>query len=427
MIGAGSASFGRGQIADILQSPEMRDMDVTLSLLDVNEESLVRMYNLSERMKEYTGANVTLEKTTDRKEALKGADYIISSIAVRRMELWEQDHHIPMNYGFRHWLAENGGPAGAFHALRNLKEVIPICRDVERICPDAWFLNFTNPEPRLLHAILHLTEVKAAGFCHGIYNGIDFIANMMDIPSASLDVTSGGINHLYVIKKIVNRDTGKDIIEEVKKKALEYEGAPPLFKKMIEIYDVFLFPNDGHIGEFLPFADEFLGTKWPFGIESKKLGQEKKSPWLSPEDIAEYAEGKRPIDDEVAGPSHEATVPVICDIELDRGNRREAVNVLNTGGYISNLQETAAIEIPAVIDKEGLHPEDFGEVPEPFAAYIRRQNDIIALITEAYRTGSRNTLLQALLMDPQTRSISETEAMMNDMLDAQKVYLPEFN
>jgi len=426
MIGAGSYSFGRGQIADIIYSKELKESEVTLTLVDINEENLDRMYNLALRFKEDAGASLKIEKTTDRKEALPGTDYVIISIAIRRMELWEQDFRLPRSYGFRHQYAENGGPAGLFHALRNLNIIIPICRDVEQLCPNAFLLNFTNPEARILHAITTLTSVKAAGFCHGVFSAMYKISEMLNRPIDSFKVTSGGINHIYAVKNVIDKENGKDMIEDIKTRALQSDLFPPLFKKMLEVFDVFLFPDDGHIGEFLPFAHEFTGMQWPWGIESRKVGVPKEMWHIPVEELNEYAYGKKSLDDNVCKCTEELTVPVICDIELDRNIRREAVNVRNTEGFIENLQRDGVVELPASIDKDGLHPEHYGEIPEPFASFMRRQLDINIRTTEAFRTQSRKELLQILLIDPMTESVSRTEKMLDDFLRVQKDFLPEF-
>jgi len=178
IIGVGSESFGRGQIADLLQAKELQGRNVQLVLVDVDELALERMTCLAERIKVHTGSDMEIASTTARTQALPGADYVITAVARKRYPLWEQDFRIPLAYGFRHCLGENGGPGALFHALRSFELVLPICRDMERLCPDSLLLNFTNPEARVLHAILHLTKVKAAGICHGTFYVLPYIENI---------------------------------------------------------------------------------------------------------------------------------------------------------------------------------------------------------------------------------------------------------
>lgn len=158
-IGAGSG-FGRGVIAEVLGAPALRQRDCTLSLVDLDQAALDRMHRLALRIKDHHKSQVRVEAATDRKKALPGADYVITSVAIKRYPLWEQDFRIPLAYGFKHALGENGGPGAVFHALRNYELMIPICRDIEELCPDALLLNFTNPESRIIRAVSDLTKVR---------------------------------------------------------------------------------------------------------------------------------------------------------------------------------------------------------------------------------------------------------------------------
>jgi alpha-galactosidase len=426
IIGAGSDSFGRGTLVDILSAPELNRADITLSLVDTSERALDIMHKAALRMAEHFGCAMQIEATTDRREALPGADFIVVAVCRKRYELWEQDYRIPMSHGFHHVLGENGGPGALFHTLRSLELIIPICRDIETFCPDAWMLNFTNPEARVLHAINHLTNVKASGFCHGVFYAVKQLAEYLDRPEDSLEVTSAGMNHFFCILKCLDRDTGEDLLPAALAKA-RVEPAPnlQLFRKMAEIYDVFLFPSDDHIGEYLAYGNSYHGTKWSYGLEQRVLTPET---LLEPDTLAEYAAGDRPIDEPwVLRPSGESVVPVIADIFLDRGNRHLAINVLNTGGYIENLPTHSAVEIPGVADATGLHPEHVGPLPETVAAMIRPQLLIHDLVTEAYRTGSRKLLLQAMLLDPVVDSLPKAEKLLDEMLALQVNFFPTFS
>ena len=426
LIGAGSHSFGRGQIVDALGSPELGGLRTTLSLVDESQQALDTMMRFAERVKEHLGSDVALEGTTTRRDALPGADYVITAVARKRMQLWEQDFRIPLSYGFRHCLGENGGPGAVFHALRSFQLLMPICADIEALCPDALLLNFTNPEARVLHAILHLTKVKAAGLCHGVFRAFRTISHYLERPVDELDIVSAGMNHFYNVLKITDKATGEDLRDIVVHKILADDSgyAPPLFKKMVEILGVLSYSSDDHIGEYLSYGSEFSGVKWHYGLEAQRitLGE----PQATRLDLADYADGKVPLDDQVLHTSNELAVPIILDIELNRGAWRPAVNVLNTEGYIENLPRDGVVEIPATVDASGIHPEKVGPLPEAFAAMIRTQFSIISLVTEAYRTRSRKFLLQALLLDPVVNSITAAERMLGEMLDLQSDFLPEF-
>ena len=424
IIGAGSGSFGPSMIRDLLVAEELKGRGVTVALVDIDPAALKRASAFADKFKRGVASDIVFESSTDRREALVGADYVIISVARRRMELWEQDFRIPLAYGFRHCLGENGGPGSLFHALRSFELVIPICRDVEKIRPNALVLNFTNPEMKVLHAITNLTKVKAAGLCHGIGGAIWALSKILNKPAEQLQVTSAGMNHFYVVLKAVDRRTGKDLLGEAKQAILagRADFLPPLFRKMLEVFDVFTFPSDDHIGEYVSYAEEFLGVKWLYGGEHRKIELQPPKPWKHWAD--EFGNGEIGIET-LLKPSGELAVPILCDIDGDRGMFREAVNVLNTPRYIENLPLNCVVEVPAVVDASGIHPQEVGPIPETFAEIIRRQCVICQLLTEAYRTRSKKLLLQALLLDPVVNSVSAAERMLDEMLKLQKDFLPE--
>ena len=421
LIGAASASFGRGQIADLLQADELRGQGLELALVDTDAPALETMARLANRIKEHAGSDFAITSTTDRCAALPGADFVIVAVARRRMELWEQDYRVPLAYGFKHVLGENGGPGAVFHTLRSLELIIPICRDMERLCPAALLLNFTNPEARVLHAINHLTKVKAAGICHGVFTALQQIARYLQRPIKEFEVISAGMNHFYCIQQVREIATGKEWLPELLRLAAADATAPPLFRQLAELFGVFTFPSDDHIGEYLSYGAEFHGYRWPYGVESRVVGA---AP--PPLPLAEYAAGQRPLDAPVLRNSGEITVPIIADILLNRGTYRHAVNVLNLEGYIDNLPRDAAIEVPATVDAAGIHPLHVGPIPETFAAIMRTQFTIHALLTEAYRTRDKSLLLQALLLDPNVNSITAARELLTVMLHLQRDYLPAF-
>ncbi len=431
LIGAGSRSFGRGQIADVLQSPELAGEGVTLSLVDRDPGALELMTKLAARIGEHAHSDVEIESHTDHRKALEGASFVVTAVALERMKLWEQDYRVPLSYGFRHVLGENGGPGALFHALRSLELVIPICRDVERICPQALLLNFTNPEQRVLHAILTLTKVKAAGICHGIGGALGALADLLDCRTEDIEVTSAGLNHFYVVLKAVDKRSGADRLPEALAKVLSEEGRkyPPLFKKFAEVFGVFTFPSDDHIGEYVAWGAEYEGAKWPYGQESRPVRRPEAGPSSEARGptLEDFAEGTAPLGRDILAPSGEATVRIICDIVKDRADRVSAVNVLNSGGYIENLPREAVVEVPATVDRAGLHPEKVGAIPEPIATYMRTQTTITSLVTEACRTRRKKLLLQALLSDPVVNSIAAAERMLDEMLELQRDFLPSFD
>jgi len=421
LIGAGSASFGRGTIADIMACEDLKGHDCTIVLVDIDEGALDKMASLAELIRDYYQSPVKIEKTTDRTEALPGADYVIISVTQKRYELWEQDFRVPLAYGFRHVLGENGGPGALFHAIRNYEIVLPICHDIEKLCPDALVLNFTNPESRILMAMTHLTKINAVGLCHGVMGARGRAAQLLGKDLSELNIVTGGLNHFFWVLKVEDANTGEDLYPLLRQRI--QESCTPLVQKMVEVFDCFTYPSDDHIGEYLSFAHEFTGLLWHYGRECRKVARSESSAgdWRD-----DYLSGKREVDDGLVRPGGEIAVDIIADILEDKNKWEPAVNVLNTGKYVENLPTDGVVEVPAIVNASGVHPEQVGSLPEALAAFCRTQISIQLLLIEAYRKRSKKLLLQALLLDPVVDSVKRAEEMLDYMLELQKDYLPEF-
>jgi alpha-galactosidase len=161
-IGAGSMSFGLSTYRNLFSTQELAGS--TLCLVDIDRENLKRMAALARKMNSQCGTSYKIEATTDRREALPGAEFVINSLAVERNRLWKLDFEIPKKYGIRHTLGENGGPGGLFFTLRTIPLILDIARDMEELCPDAYFLNYSNPESRIILAMGKYTKIKSMGF-----------------------------------------------------------------------------------------------------------------------------------------------------------------------------------------------------------------------------------------------------------------------
>jgi alpha-galactosidase len=186
LIGAGSAQFGTEMLCDLFAAREELKGS-TIVLVDINPEALDIMAQVARRLNEATGRPFLVEATTDRVEALPGAQFVIISIAVKRNELWRLDFQIPLKHGVKQVLGENGGPGGIFHAMRNIPIILDICHDIERLCPDALVLNFTNPEGRICLAAVRYTNLQFVGLCHGIGMAQHAIGQALGLPPHDID------------------------------------------------------------------------------------------------------------------------------------------------------------------------------------------------------------------------------------------------
>jgi len=429
VIGAGSASFGRGAIADLLSSEELKETDLTVNLVDIDESALNRMFRFAKLVKQYRHSNANIEATTDRCEALKGANYVITAVARRRYELWDRDFYTPFTFGFKHVFGENGGPGAAFHTMRSLNLMVPIAKDMEKICPDALLINYTNPESRVCMGVKMLTKVRAVGLCHGAFATHAKVAEILGRQKEAIDITIGGLNHFHWVLEIRDKATGKDLHPEFRRRMSELDvDLEPLTRAMYETFSLLPFPVDDHIGEYVSFAYDITGPLWTIWMR-KMVEYERRTYGVVMtriERIQRVVEGKEPLTEDLARPSGELAVPIICDIEFDRKRRELSVNIPNDGSAVSNLPEDAIVEIPALVDAKGLHPVKVGPLPEPIAAICRTQITIQKLLVEAYAKRSKKLLLQALAIDPVVDSIPRAQKLMDEMLRIESDYLPEF-
>ena len=194
IIGAASACFGPGCIRDAINCEGIRGS--RLVLVDIDNEALAVMARFAHTVNDAADAGLVIEHTTDRTQALPDAEFVITCIAIKRNDLWKLDWEIPLKYDIKHVLGENGGPGGLSHSLRNIPVILDICRDMDKLCPDAWLLNFTNPESRMCLAISKYSQIKAAGLCHGLREGGEFIRKLCAIePAERLRLDPAGLNH----------------------------------------------------------------------------------------------------------------------------------------------------------------------------------------------------------------------------------------
>jgi len=442
LIGVGSIFFGQSVLADLMASRELKELDLTISLVDIDKAALDRMYRFAGLLKKYHDVKAKIEATTNLENALPEANYVIVSVEKRRKRLWDQDFYIPFAFGFRQGRAETGGPGAAFHALRSLHLVIPICRAMEKLCPDALLINYTNPENRVALGVIKLTRIRCVGLCDGYTDTLREVARILGKSEKDIDINIGGINHFHWVLQMHSRPDEKNLYPQFNQRMVQSDwGLHPLVQRMYEIFGLFPFPAFTHLAEFVSFAYEICGpdylNRWNNVIGPSSKKEESVIPvkydkyitdkYILGEQLQRVVKNKEPLTKELAYPTEvELGVPIICDIEFNRNRKELSVNVLNEKLAISNLPEDAVVEISARVDAQGIHPIKVGPLPEAIAAMCRIQISIQKLIIEAYQERSKKLLLQALLIDPMIDSIDRTEKMMEELLKIEINFLPAF-
>jgi len=441
-IGAGSGTFAPLTITDVMLSDTLNSVPLELALMDLAEEPLRKREAYANELVRGLGRSARVVATTRLEEAVDGADFVITAIEARRHHYWTQDFHVPRRYGFRQIFGENGGPGAMFHTLRSLVPLLEIAKTMERLCPNAWMINYSNPEAKLVEGISKLSGIKVVGLCHGIGMGIRQLSHFLDIPAQDLDVTACGMNHFSWFQKIVNRKTGEDLYPELIRREREMNWLSDwdeiaLSRIMLRTYGLYPLPGANHIGEYIGWGDGFLasshiqffydpadGNPWHTGNMPPFVYSFSKNPT----DIPLYGSDDKQappasIDFDKLKGSHEVGIPMIEAIAFDQRTEFKAVNVPNRG-MIPGLYDDMVVELPAYADGEGLHTRQMDALPAPITEMIRLQGTIHKLVIEAYVEQSRRKLLQALLIDPTVSSYHNAVALIDEMCELQKEILP---
>ena len=473
LVGAGSREFGPASIRDLLLSDALCERGLDIVLMDLDASELPRMKAYAEGVAERLGRSPRLSVTTRLADALPGADAVVMAIELDRYFYWAQDFHIPRTFGFPQIYGENGGPGGLFHALRNMGPCVDVARAMEAHCPNAWLLNYTNPLTKLCEAQSRLTDVRVVGLCHGVFHGIEQMARILGVPTGQLDARASGINHFTWFESVRDRETDEDLYPRLKEREREAHllhdwDEIALSRILFRVFGRFPSPGANHIGEYLGWAQEFLGSSvvqffydpvegapWETGevptwiynladhptdmpafpggpVPRMKPTREQRA--AAAEARAARAEGGAGNADGVSGrgldfpgpltPSGELAVPLLEGIICGVDTYLDAVNIPNEG-HVPGLPEGSVVEVPARVDASGLHPRKMKRLPEGILSLLRTQTSIHQLLVDAFDAGSRGTLLQALMLDPTTHSYRAAVNLINEMFRVQGDVLPE--
>ena len=454
VIGAGSASFGENTLSALMRSKKLRGS--TLRLVDLNPQSLDIVYRLANRLNTEWDSGLTVTAHMHHKDALDGTDFVVSAIEVGpREELWKSDFEIPLKYGVRQPYAENGGPGGFAHAARNVKPVLEIVRDMEQACPDAWFINFTNPMVRMCDLVNRHSKIKAVGLCHQIFIGYCFVGIMLgkdlgiDVPEGItgmqadilnhplreqvvhqtlplIDLRAAGTNHFSWILSIIDKRTGEDLYPLFRERFASYDPEfEPLTREVFNAFDLFPVPGDTHLCEYLPWMSDPVTKPWEkFNIRLYDWELMAGLRDFSLDRLNEMADGGMTVDS-LLDTDSEGALEMIENIAHAGNHYHLAANLPNLG-QISNLPLGAAVETPVHVDGAGIHPVHVGALPEPAAELCRRELMVAQLSIDAAVEGSYEKALQCLLLDPVITDMKVARNILDDYLAAYREHLPQF-
>ncbi|MBN2498307.1 MAG: hypothetical protein JXR96_27195 [Deltaproteobacteria bacterium] len=423
-LGGGSTQFAPGLIVDFIHARELYGS--RLVLVDVDEEKLEKVFRLGKRLLEAGGADYALSRTSDRREALAGADFVVVSVEVDRFATWEQDRRIPAELGIAQALGENGGPGGLFHALRQIPGVVEICEDAQRLCPEALVLNLSNPMSRVLQAVRDYTGVRFIGLCHEIRGGNEYLCRLLGLPRERLRVVAAGLNHFSWYQEIRDADTGRDLYPEVR--ARVQRSAEPdrlLVADILRQTGHLSITTDSHVGEYLA-GGHVWKSAWAPEVEPLAFFESYKAEIAEIESrMQAVLAGEQPAEQLLEEPSGEIVTEMIERVALGRKQGYDAFNLPNDG-LIPNLPAGCIAEVPGWLDGARFGGRAVEPLPPLLAGWCGVQAAIHALNARAAMEGDRRAALEALLLDPVVPDRFTAERCLEAMLDANRAYLPRF-
>ncbi|RPJ28359.1 MAG: hypothetical protein EHM33_04755 [Chloroflexi bacterium] len=454
VIGAGSAIFGENTLSAIMRSKKLRGS--TLALVDRNAASLDIVHRLASRLNREWDAQFVITAHTDHCEALPDSKFVVNAIEVgARENLWKKDFEIPIKYGVRQPYAENGGPGGFAHAARNISPILKIARDMESFCPEAWFVNFTNPMVRICDAVNRHSRIKAVGLCHQIYAGYVMVGVALakdlgiEVPEGltglhaavdqhplqhhvreqivpRVEIRAAGLNHFTWILSIHDRRTGEDLYPLLRKRFFELDPIfEPLTRDVFSAFGLFPVPGDTHLCEYLPWLTDSQTQPWDtYNIRLYDWDLFAAVRDFELDRLNEMAGGNQTIE-HLLDTDSEGALEMIENIAGAGTHYHLAANLPNEG-QISNLPLGSVVETPVIVDGAGIHPVHVGALPEPIAELCRRETVVAQLCVDAAVEGSREKALQCLLLDPVITDIGIAKKILDDYLISYKEYLPQF-
>ena len=426
IIGAGSIVFCKTLVLDILATPGLQDTEFALMAPSTRRTPYVEAF--VKRVIEANDLPATVRITTDRREAVRGADTVIATFQVGGLQAFEVDYTIPLKYGVDQCIGDTLGPGGVFRALRSIPVMMDLARDMEELCPGAHLLNYVNPMAPVCWA-LGRTQVPFVGLCHGVQTTMDLIAGYTDLPKDEIDFLCAGINHMAWFLKLEHE--GRDLYPLLRERfeQPEYYVNEKVRGEVFRHFGYMMTESTGHLSEYLPYfrknqrALDLYCDEPAFGGESGAALK-----------FSQYVAGKYSDEQILTGSSVDLPSRsieygsyIIEALETGRTFKLNG-NVIN-GGMITNLPLDCCAEGPIYVDRTGLHKTIVGDLPLQCAALNLSNVNVQRLAVEAALSGDPEHVVHACALDPltgATLTLAEIRAMVGEMLAAEKAWLPQF-
>ena len=428
-IGAGSFGFTRTLVRDLLTFPTLEDS--TITLMDIDEDRLRFAKKAAERIIEAGDYPATVKTTLNRAEALKDADFVLVTILVGSTDVWRHDIEIPMRYGVDINVGDTRGVAGIFRALRTIPVLVDIAKDMERYCPDALMLNYTNPMAMLCRAVSRETGIAVTGLCHSVQGTAEMLAKWIGAPVDEITYTCAGVNHTaWYLDYEWNKQDAYPLIHKAITENKDTYNTEQVRNEMYLALDYYVTESSGHNSEYSwwfrkrPDLIETYcthGTNWNPGKHAYILDRyrEREDDWQN--EIHDW------FDEELDLKRGHEYAAYIMDAMSGGAPFQFNGNVPNKN-LISNLPQEACVEVPVWASKKGLEPVAVGALPASVAPLTNLYSQIEEMAVEAVLTGNRRLVYQAVAYSPLSAavlSLAEIQEMVDALFAVNEAYLPE--
>ena len=428
-IGAGSFTFTRNLVRDLLTFPAFADCEI--ALMDIHEERLALIHKVCDKINEAMGGTAKITSTTNRREALEGADGVLCTVFNGDIDIWRHDIEIPKTFGVDTNIGDTRSVSGIFRALRNIPLMLDICRDIEVCCPDAVFLNYTNPMSMLCKAMQTHTKVNVTGLCHSVQGTVGMLANWLGVPVNEVQYLCAGVNHQAFYLELKHH--GKDLYPALREKLQdpEFYNKELVRNEMFLHLDYYVTESSGHNSEYNQWfrkrpdlIEKYCthSTGWNPGEYAYSLNLRLKRDWR--------AEFQTWLDTAQVDPhrSGEYASNIFNAVIGDHTPFWFNGNVLNDG-CITNLPKEACVEIPVYASEAGFRKQYVGALPAHLAILVNTTASIENLVVEAAMEKNRRKVFQAVCMDPLTSavcSLEEIRQMTDALFTVNRDFLGEY-
>ena len=425
-IGAGSTVFAKNLMGDILSLPELADS--TICLFEINETRLKTSEIVAHRISEALGATAAIEATTDRARAFDGAAYAINMIQVGGYRpCTVTDFEIPKRYGLHQTIADTLGIGGIMRALRTVPVLIDMCKEMERLCPEVVHLNYVNPMAMNCWALHEATTVRTIGLCHSVQHTAAELAHDINVPVEEINFIVAGINHLAFYLKFERN--GVDLYPDIHR--VVAEGRVPDDNRVR--YDLFT-----RLGYFVTESSEHFSEYCPWFIKRDRADLIKKFnipldeyPRRCEEQIAAWEKLRTTLETsaETFQPHRSAEYGSLIIHSLETGIPRVVYGNVSNHNLINNLPFGCCVEVPCLVDKNGIQPVEIGRIPTHLAALMQTNVNVQVLTVEAILNRDPERIYHAAMLDPHTAAeldLDQIWSLVDDLLAAHGDWIPQY-